>query len=226
MAVYFPLEDQWMKDALPRELEKPSSHYFWELQEAHMPEELLPWRPLWFSGKWLADLRFDGKSLRCGAQSFDVFYCDAEWMRLEHLRRLADLMKQAAPIVFKRLPREPGLVKHAQYPVLLDEIRALQSRPAGSITLDSIAPILSAETPLDFWCRKDGSVYYLFISHPLMRNLRYPLPIGYSDRVRAMTIEAVFHAPKRDYPLELRFRPARSLLCAIDDDRGRVEFVT
>ena len=89
--MYFPLEDQWMRGELPEEMQKPSSRYYWELQEVHMADELLPWRPLWFSGKWLKDLRFDGTNLSCGSQSFGVFYSDAQWMPLEYLARLDEL---------------------------------------------------------------------------------------------------------------------------------------
>ena len=46
MAVYLPLEDQWMRDMLPEDLQKPSSRFYWEQQELHVSDELLPWRPL------------------------------------------------------------------------------------------------------------------------------------------------------------------------------------
>ena len=181
MAVYFPLEDQWMLGALPEELEKPSSHYYWELQELHIPDELLPWRPLWFSGKWLKDLHFDGKSLSCGSQTFEVFISDARWMLLEHLERLCELAEQGAPIIFRNLPEEPGFIKHARYAHLLETIGA-----RAQMTLDSLTPVLSSDQPLDFWCRRDGNDYYLFISHPKMRKLRYPCPAGTTSGSRQL----------------------------------------
>jgi len=217
MAVYFPLEDQWMRDLLPAELEKPSSRYWWEMQELHMADELLPWRPLWFSGKWLSDLRFDGKFLRCGSQSFEVFLCDAKWMQLEHLEKLCTLAKQGAPVLFRQLPQESGFIKHERYAALLDEIRNLpQPR------LDAIVPVLSSDVPLDFWCRQEENRFYFFISHPRMRKLRYPLPMGYHERVLPVKVPAVFHSPERDYPLDLDFPQGQSLMYIIDDDASVV----
>ena len=53
LAVYFSLEDQWMRDKLPEELRKPSSNFYWELQEVHMDEALLKDRRLRFFKEWL-----------------------------------------------------------------------------------------------------------------------------------------------------------------------------
>ena len=44
LAVYFPLEDQWMRDRLPEELRKPTSNFYWELQEVHIDDALLKYR--------------------------------------------------------------------------------------------------------------------------------------------------------------------------------------
>ena len=141
-------------------------------------------------------------------------------MQLEHLERLIDLAEQGAPIVFGQVPEEPGLIKHARYALLLDAIRTLER-----IELDSVIPVLSSDVPLDFWCRKDRNDYYLFISHPKMRKLRYPLPYAYHEGACPTRVRCVFHSPMRDYPLELAFPKARSLLCRIRDDQGLVEFI-
>jgi hypothetical protein len=220
MAVYFPLEDQWMRGELPEEMQKPSSRYYWELQEAHVADELLPWRPLWFSGKWLKDLRFDGTSLNCGSQSFGVFYSDAQWMPLEHLERLDALAEQGAPILFSRLPQEPGFKKHPRYASLRDRIGA-----RARIDLSEVTPVLASDVPLDYWCRRDGDDYYLFIAHPAVRRLRYPLPYAYHVQVDEIVVQAVFHSNERKYPIELAFPKARSLLCRIQCGSGAVSFI-
>ncbi|WP_320129898.1 glycosyl hydrolase [uncultured Sphaerochaeta sp.] len=220
MAVYLPLEDQWMLDELPPELVKPSSHYYWELQELHMPDELLSYRPLWFSGKWLEKIHFNGMTLQCGDQDFSVFYCDAEWMSLDSLAVLEKLANQGAPIYFKKFPKEPGQVKHQAYEPLLASLKAHSMK-----VLDVITPILDSEIPLDFWCRKEGDCYYLFISNPAMRKLRYPIPYGFSASCKGYELWADFHSPNQIYHLPLSFAKLDSLLYKIDDFSKTVELI-
>ncbi len=218
MAVYFPVEDQWMKDVLPQELVKPSSNYFWEFQETHISDDLLPWRPLWFSGRWLDELSFDGHHLHCGIQEFEVFYCDARWMQLEYLKKICALFKEGAPIIFKQLPKECGFIKHAEYETLLEGIKSCPQK-----NLDMFAPVLSSEIPLDFWCRRDDETYLLFISHPKMRKLRYPLPLDYHQQIQPVVVSAEFHSREKSYRLELSFQKSRSLMCIIRNDLGIVD---
>jgi hypothetical protein len=212
MAVYLPLEDQWMLDVLPQELIKPSSHYYWELQEMHMSDALLPYRPLWFSGKWLEDLCYDGTSLVCGNQTFEVFYIDAEWMCFEHLEKLETLLRKGAPIQFDRFPKEPGLLKHPCYNLLLESIKHYEKNCLGGVQ-----PILEAEVPLDFWCRRDGDLFYLFISNPAMRKLRYPLPMEYGSTCKDFAVTGTFNSPKHTYRLPLSFDQCESIFYVIDD---------
>ncbi|MGB4406604.1 MAG: hypothetical protein WBI82_07075 [Sphaerochaeta sp.] len=54
-----------------------------------------------------------------------------------------------------------------------------------------------------------------FIAHPKMRNLRYPLEYGYSERVREVRVEARFYAEKGELPLVLEFQEKRSLVVRI-----------
>jgi len=220
LAVLFPLEDQWMRDQLPPELEKPSSRHHWELQEVRMPDELMPWRPLWISGSWLSDFQYRNGKIHYGNKTFDALLCDVQWLRIEHLDRLRELGAMGAPIIWKRLPAEPGRVKHPRYEAILKAIGDVDKT-----SLETIQPLFSSDRPLDFWCRTEGETYYLFISHPGMRNLRYPLPIGYAEQLGRECVSAVFHAPRRDYVLDLTFDPARSLLCRLRDAEGIGEFL-
>lgn len=236
MGVYFPLEDQWMKDELPAELLKPSSNYYWELQEVHMPDALLPYRPLWISGAWLEDMICDGGKLSCGAQTFPAFLVDAEWMQYQHLKKLVDLTVQGAPIIWKRFPKEPGYTKHTEYTLQIRRLaKALKLSPeeqastaethletwnntlpaAAEKSLSAIKPLLKAPIPLDFWCRKTSEGYYLFISHPGKRKLRYPMPYGYGNTLQGMKLQAEFYDGHTSYPLELSFQNGNSLLLHI-----------
>jgi len=188
LAVYFPLEDQWMRDRLPEELRKPSSNFYWELQEVHMDDDLLKYRPLWFSQEWLKELEYEKPNFRYRNRCFEGFLVDSEWMTLDSVKELARLRKQGAPVIFKRWPKEPGMTKHEEFQNLINEMQQQEQ-----VELTSIRPILESDQILDFWCRKDGDDYYLFVAHPKMRKLRYPLEYGYSEKVGEVTIEARFN---------------------------------
>lgn len=90
--------------------------------------------------------------------------------------------------------------------------------------LKSVDPVLTSEIPLDFWCRKDGSDYNLFISHPMMRGLRYPLAIDFYRKVHPIVVKAEFCIPEGKYPLELNYKGVVSTMCTIHSDTGIVEF--
>ena len=201
LAVYFPLEDQWMKGRLPEELRKPSSNFYWELQEVHMDDALLKYRPLWFSREWLEELVYEKPLFRYRNRSFEGFLVDAEWMSLDAVKELARLRRLGAPVIFKRWPQEPGMIKHEEYQILINEMQQQEQ-----IELTSIRPILESDHPLDFWCRKDGDEYYLFIAHPEVRKLRYPLEYGFSERIQEVTVEARFYGEERERDLVLEFQ--------------------
>ena len=212
LAVYFPLEDQWMHDELPEELKKPSSNFYWELQAVHMQDALSAYRPLWFSGKWLEKLQYEKPFLTYNTQRFEALLCDSEWMLLSSLVQLARLKEQGAPIIFKRLPKEPGKSKHSEYARLLARLQCYESTE-----ISAVHPILESQQVLDYWCRKAGDDYYLFISHPQMRNLSYPLEYGYNKTIKEETIKAHFHTETNDYRLLLEFPAQVSLLIKISD---------
>jgi len=217
MAVYLPLEDQWMRDRLPDDLLKPSSSWYWELQELHIQDHLLPYRPLWFSSAWLEDLHSDRGKLICRGRDIGVLYCDSRWMLLSSVRRLAILLKQGAPIIFNRWPKEPGKVKHAEYDQLVRQMKNL-----GSFQLEKARPVVTTSIPVDFWCREDEDCWYLFFSHPQMRRLRYPLPYGYSAEMQEYSVETVVHHPAGDIAIHLNFGKCESLLFRIDGLSGTV----
>ncbi|MFA6784053.1 MAG: hypothetical protein WCR13_04100 [Sphaerochaeta sp.] len=212
LAVYFPLEDQWMRDELPEEMKKPSSNFYWELQEVHMQETLSAYRPLWFSGKWLEELKYDKNILIYRTQRFEALLCDSEWMVLSSLVQLARLKEQGAPIIFKQWPKEPGKIKHSEYARLLARLQSYESTE-----ISVVHPILQSPQTLDYWCRKVGDDYYLFIAHPQMRNLSYPLEYGYSKKIKEKNLEAHFHTETHDYRLFLDFPAQGSLLIKVSD---------
>ncbi|WP_320121714.1 hypothetical protein [uncultured Sphaerochaeta sp.] len=212
ISILLPLEDQWMRDELPPHLQKPSSKYWWELQELTIPLPLMQYRPLWFSPHWIDDLSYQDGQLLYKQKHIGALYCMNEYMSFSSLKTLAGLCAKGAPIYFSRLPKEPGTQKHRAYNQYLSIIST--TPPAQTSYL---RPILKSSTPIDYWCRKDGETYYVFFAHPEMRNLRYPLPYRYAQSIKPCTIEAVFHSENYAYDLCLQFPRSESLLVTIND---------
>ena len=80
LAVYLPLEDNWMRDRLPRELRTPAAQFYWELRQEVVPEEAEPYGPLWVSASSLAEATWDGTKLRVGAVEFDARLLSCRWL--------------------------------------------------------------------------------------------------------------------------------------------------
>ena len=172
-----------------------------------MDDELLKYRPLWFSREWLQELEYEKPLFKYRNRTFEAFLVDSEWMALDAVKELARLRRQGAPGIFKRWPLEPGMIKHEEYQKLVNEMQQQEN-----IELTSIRPILESDQPLDFWCRKDGDKYHLFIAHPHVRKLRYPLEYGYSEKVGEVRGEARFYGEKGERQLRLEFQEGGSLL--------------
>jgi hypothetical protein len=217
LTILLPLEDQWMDDELPEHLRKPSSQYWWELQELDIPDELLPYRPLWFSSQWLSEVTvLDGKLWYQGCD-LGVLYCPAKFLLFSTVQRLAELAELGAPLLVPTELKEPGTIKHAGYAKLAKQLSNASAKYPR--------PVLQSEIPLDFWCRQQDDTYHLFIAHPQMRNLRYPLAYGYASQMQPYVIQATFFSPTRSYPLQLDFPSNGSLLFAIHEGTGEVRKV-
>ena len=200
LAMYLPVEDQWMRDELPDSLRKPSSNWHWEFQELSIAEHLMAYRPLWFSPRWLDSLTLSKGALLLGDRDIGALYCDCEWMSYDALHRIAALMRLGAPVIFNKWPKEPGNVLHDDYIELLASVQR-----SAYTTLDDVQPLITSSTPIDFWCRQDGDTRVFLFSHPQVRNLRYPMTQGFSETISPMSVEVTVHADGRDIPVILDF---------------------
>jgi len=211
LAVYLPLEDHWMAGEIPLASQKPSSRFFWELQECKIPDHLLPWRPLWLSGAFLSEFTVVNGKMTNGYTNFHCLYIEAEWMTIEHLREIIRLQECGATLCIRRKPKEPGKIGHTEYTELSNRLKII-----GELIPGTVLPLMTSEIPLDFWCRRDKKSYYFFISHPGMRKLRYPLKYGYGKDLGPVTVKAVLFAENRQIPVQLDFAAASSLLVMVD----------
>jgi len=188
------------------------------LQELHIDEQLMPYRPLWFSSTWLKEVRFANGKLIYKDRDIGALYCDSKWMLFSSVQKLAALMESGAPIIFNRWPTEPGKIQHPDYKQLIERMQDLAVH-----SLYDIRPVVTASEPLDYWCRKDGDILYLFFAHPQMRKLRYPLLYGYAKSMKEQVVNAIVYAPNGNIFLELNFDKHESLLFEIDESNRVVK---
>jgi hypothetical protein len=215
LAVYFPIEDQWMADSLPDSLKKPSSNYYWECQELEMPNKLLPYRPLWVSQNILSQAFVTNSgTIVCGNQEFDAIYSDAAWMEEKTVKILHSLKQQGAKIILATRPQQPGTIGNPNiYNSFLTDIGI-----SNNTQLKNLKPLLESEILLDYWVRNDNSQYYIFIAHPGIRNIRYPLLYKFHTSLKFLNVSITFTSLEgTSYPIELQFFPNTSILLHIDE---------
>ncbi|MBK8050628.1 MAG: hypothetical protein IPK16_28105 [Anaerolineales bacterium] len=178
VAVYLPLEDAWMANELPVELQKPSSKYVYEFQETKLPRALKGYRPLWVSAPFLKEATFSEGKLHCGEAEFSWLYVDVEWLERSALEELLRLALAGLPVCMAHLPHPPGSQYYADYERLVDSLLSLPNVSAGIEDVAPHPPLLAGTDLPDFWCRVDGDTLTIFFAHPMTQGLRYPMPYG------------------------------------------------
>ena len=229
VAVYLPLEDNWMQGRLPPELRRPSAEWCWELQYERFPEELLGFRPLWVSMGLLTDADYRDGKLHVGSAEFNWLYVDVEWLDASALHDILRLAKQGLPTVLRRPPAEPGKVKHEQHESDLRDLFSLANvqsslRTSHLALRTSLAPLLSSSLPPslpEYWCRVDDDEHILFFAHPATRHVHYPMRYGQSKEAQATSLKLKL----RGKDLTLDFPTRGSLLLRISKS-GKTRVVT
>ena len=215
VAVYLPLEDAWMENELPRELQKPSSKYVYELQETKLPSGLKGYRPSWVSAPFLRDAHVVDGRLRCGEAEFSALVVDVAWLDGEALCEILRLAQEGLPIHLPRRPRQPGHRASAGYE---RELAQLLASPTVSADLQQVLrrpPLVTGSDLPDFWCRVEEDRHTFFFAHPHAQGLRYPL--AYGQALRAGTEQRLVRIQIEDRAreVELVFPPGQSLLFTV-----------
>ena len=223
LAVYMPLEDAWMGGAYPPEVNEQMK-WLWgqyEMRFIQTPEDQKGRQPVWVNEYFLKNARYTNGKLQCGKTTFNSLYADVEYMELTALQTIVRLAKEGLPVTLKRLPKEPGKVKHAaEYAATLSELQAVAE---ASEKPNTVAPLIEGDNLPDFWIRQDKDDYYVFVANPMTQTIRYPLAYEYAftDGGSERQI-SVNHHGRRD-SLTLRFRPNESLMLHIH--RNGVEYI-
>jgi hypothetical protein len=213
VAVYLPLEDNWMRGELPEELRRPSAKYHWELQHQRFPAELAGYRPLWVSADALPKAAYVDGVLHCGEARFSSLYVDVEWLEAEALAEIRRLARQGLPVWMRKRPAQPGRAQSAGYECDLDALLARDS--VRSNFAPANPPLVEGRDLPEFWCRVDGDEAVLFFAHPASRGLTYPLRYGQAEEAGAVETPVVIHWGGRQTEARLAFAPQQSLLVQV-----------
>lgn len=220
LAVYMPLEDAWMAGAYPEDVHK-QMNWLWgqyEMRYIQTPEAFKGQQPLWVNQHFLSSARYEDGLLHCGEATFEQLYVDVEYMELDAVLTIARLAEQGLPVYMARAPKEPGKVKHPDaYAAALQTLYAAASVGTDVATLTA-QPLISGDNLPDFWIRKDGDEFYVFMANPLTQTIHYPLEYCYAftDKGTERTIRINHHGLQES--LQLHFRPTESIMLHITSD--------
>ncbi|MBN2464632.1 hypothetical protein JXD38_03280 [candidate division WOR-3 bacterium] len=227
VAVYLPIEDQWMKGELPMEQQKPSARYHWEMHYLRPPAELAGRQPLWVSASFLRKARFEDGVLQVVDARFGLLYVDCEWLDADGLAEIARLAKEGLPVCLKRLPKRPGRAvdksEAKKHGAALEALRRLSNVSSDFGSLLQEPPIVRGEDAPDFWCRAVDDELLFFFGHPASRGLTYPMEHGQAANAGQVRRDVTFSISGIDsFRLSLDFGPCESLLLRVSRT-GRVE---
>jgi hypothetical protein len=218
LAVYLPLEDNRMRDRLPRALRTPAAQYYWELRQETVPREAEPFHPLWISAAFLKDATWDGHRLRAGVAEFEALYLACDWLDPGALGDVLRLARAGLPVALTLLPRRPGRGGPGDYEAQLEALLALPNVCGGLADL-GLEPLVEGEGLPPFWARREGDELILFFAHPGARQVRYPMYRGQARELPATRRSVRIFWDGRCHEVELDFPPSRSVLLKVAADR-------
>lgn len=223
VAVYLPLEDTWIQNELPEELQRPSARYHWELQYVKFPEDLKGFRPIWVTNHFLENSEYTDGRLKIGRMDFDFLYVELDWLDIKALQNLIKLAKMGCPICIIKKPSQPGFNKDKRYDDLL---RELFSQKSVSGILQKTAqkpPLIEGAFIPEFWCRQVDDELILFFSHPMTRSITYPMRYGQSFCETDMNIKIVINYAGHRNEINLQFKPYQAIILRVSK-QGNVKF--
>ncbi len=224
LAVYMPLEDAWMGGFYPDSVRKVKA-FFWgeyEMRFINTPEAYKGLQPTWVNEHFLKTASFKNGELSCGKAKFKALYCDVEYMELTALQEVVRLAKAGLPVCMAREPKEPGKVKHSEYAQVLAELLSCDN-VKGDVSAITAKPLIEGDNLPDFWCRKDGDTYYVFVANPMTQTIEYPLEYCYAFTDKGSTRQITVNHHGKSERIALTFKPMESLLLKID--KKGVQFV-
>ncbi len=215
VAVYLPLEDNWMGHRLPKERQGPAATYYWELQTVDLPASLEGYHPLWISTPFLKEATVENGLIRYGETTFSMLYVDVEWLDHEALEALIQLALKGATICIARRSKVPG---HQPPPDYGDRLTQLMNYPTVMSDLNAEfrhPPLVGGEDLPEYWCREVDSAYHIFFAHPDTKRIRYPMAYEGWRSTGTLERHVTIHIKDREYDLHLTFEPEDALFVKV-----------
>jgi hypothetical protein len=217
VAVYVPTEDAWITGDLPKEKQFIWAWGAYEMRYVYTPDELKGYHPLWINAEFLKSAQWKGGALSVGDAAFSCLYIDVKFMDRNALKRIVELARKGLPVCLKQTPAEPGRNKSHDYQALLATLKKLKNVSSDMSDVSDRKPFLDMKLDADYWCRKDGGDYYVFIANPKSRRLKFPITYGQSQTVETVRTDAVFTLDDgKTVTTQLEFKPYQSLLLKIN----------
>lgn len=186
LGVYLPNEDMVVAGDLTEELWTPGAALHSEMRDVVVPDAARGYAPLWLSGPFLREARVEGDRLCVGELRVPALLVDVEWLDSEALDALLRLSAEGLALAVVRRPRCPGRLPDPGFDRKVD---ALLGMPGVVRRLDDLPaePLVEAEDLPWFWARETDDALLLFVAHPAVREIRYPMTPGWSELTQAVS---------------------------------------
>lgn len=212
IALYLPLEDNWIAGEYADSLQMPWSWGAYELRYLKVPEELKGYQPLWINREYLERARVEDNKMIIGELEFEGLYVDVQYLDIETMTAIAELKRQGLPVYLKRTPERAG--KSIAGKTTTDLIVSMEKPLA-----EEIIPLIEGKTIPEFWARHNGDTLWVFFSNPEAWNLQYPLEYRQSGNSSTRQFSVIINWKGKSIPLDLLFEPNQSLLFQINDNK-------
>ncbi|MDY0288222.1 MAG: glycosyl hydrolase [Sphaerochaeta sp.] len=227
LAIYLPSEDMLMLNKIPEEKMKPSSFYYWEMQDLRIPEPAEGYHPTWVSDSFLQDATCSNGKLVIGDAEFSGLYVDAAWLTLSSLKHIVAIAEQGVPVFVAKDPAEPGTVTHKRsYTEAVEKLNAC-SHPAEALhtTLSPFIRDIDKQILPLYRARSTASEVLCFIAHPEARGLTYPMEYGKGATTgkHRRIFEICLPESNKTIVCPLTFESCHSVLLRIDRQSGAWE---
>ncbi len=215
VAVVLPLDDAWMKAELPDSLQYPWAWGEYELRYRRFPEVLAGRQPMWISLPFLKRAVADAGRVRVGTSTFNWLYMDVEYASADLLQEILRLALEGVTVCMEREPKEPGTLRHPEYARMLQTLVRLPNVVLHVSEVAVAPPIVSAPVLPPFFARVDGQDLILFVAHPDVTGLKYPMRPGQADELAPMHLHLHVSWGAGGVPVDLPFESGQSWIVRV-----------
>lgn len=221
LAVYLPIEDQWMAGRLPPDGQPPGAAHYWEMRQVMVPPETEGYHPLWISLPFLQTAEVQDGRIQTGDVGFDALYVDVDWLDYDALTECARLACAGGQVVLKRRPRQPGHIPRSNYQALLTQLLTAPTC-ARTWPMPGLTPLLEGPLLPYYWARRTPDTVYVFLAHPAARHVHYPMRYRQSKTAApcTLTLRAAWDGHRQTVRVSFE-QAASALLCLQADGTWR-----